>query len=140
MVLLLLLAAALGLLAAHVLPRNRTLAVISGCVAVTAAWLLPQRDDFAARAILVFLFALGLGAIWVFALTKAVQVRRSPVTVGPQTMVGEVGEARRDDLVFVHGELWRARPAGDEPLRPGQRVRVASIGPELTLVVEPVSE
>ena len=85
-------------------------------------------------------FAVGLGAIWVFALTKAVQVRRSPVTVGPQTMVGEVGEARRDDLVFVHGELWRARPAGSEPLRPGQRVRVASIGPELTLVVEPVRE
>ena len=85
-------------------------------------------------------FAIGLGLIWVFALTKAVQVRRSPVTVGPQTMVGEVGEARRDDLVFVNGELWRAQTAGDEPLRPGQRVRVASIGPELTLVVEPVRE
>ena len=64
MVLLLLLpAAALGLLAAHVLPRNRTLAVIGGFVAVTAAWLLPQRDDVAARTILVFLFALGLGAV-----------------------------------------------------------------------------
>jgi membrane-bound ClpP family serine protease len=85
-------------------------------------------------------FALAIGGIWVFALTKAVQVRRSPVTVGPQTMVGELGEARRDDLVFVHGELWRAQPAGDEPLRPGQRVRVASVGPELTLVVEPVPE
>jgi membrane-bound serine protease (ClpP class) len=85
-------------------------------------------------------FAVGLGAIWVFALTKAVQVRRSPVTVGPQTMVGEVGEARRDDLVFVHGELWRARPVDGEPLRPGQRVRVADVGPELTLLVEPVAE
>jgi membrane-bound serine protease (ClpP class) len=85
-------------------------------------------------------FALGLGALWVFALTKAVQVRRSPVTVGPQTMIGELGEARRDDLVFVNGELWRARPAGEEPLKPGQQVRVASVGPELTLVVEPVSD
>jgi len=85
-------------------------------------------------------FAVGLGLIWVFALTKAVQVRRSPVKVGPQTMVGELGEARRGDMVFVQGELWRARPAGAEPLRPGQRVRVASVGPELTLVVEPVSE
>ena len=45
-----------------------------------------------------------------------------------------------EGYVFVHGELWRARPAGNEPLRPGQRVRVASIGPELTLVVEPVRE
>jgi membrane protein implicated in regulation of membrane protease activity len=53
-------------------------------------------------------------------------------------MVGEVGEARRDDLVFVHGELWRAQPVDGEPLRPGQRVRVADVGPELTLLVEPV--
>jgi membrane-bound serine protease (ClpP class) len=89
---------------------------------------------------LLVAFAVGIGLIWVFALTKAVQVRRSPVRAGPQTIVGELGEARRDDLVFVHGELWRARPAGDEPLRPGQRVRVASVGPELTLIVEPVAE
>jgi membrane protein implicated in regulation of membrane protease activity len=54
-------------------------------------------------------------------------------------MVGEVGEARRDDLVFVHGELWRARPRSGEPLRPGQRVRVAGVGPELVLEVEPVA-
>jgi peptidoglycan-N-acetylglucosamine deacetylase len=63
MLLILLPAAALGLLAAHVLPRNRTLAVIGGFVAVVAAWLLPQRTDVAARTIIVFLFALGLGAV-----------------------------------------------------------------------------
>ncbi len=84
-------------------------------------------------------FAVALGLIWVFALTKAVQVRRRPVSVGPQTIVGEVGEARRDDLVFVHGELWRARPATGGHLRPGQQVRVAGIGPELTLEVEPLA-
>jgi peptidoglycan/xylan/chitin deacetylase (PgdA/CDA1 family) len=64
MVFLLLAAAALGLVAAHVLPRNRTLAVIGGFVAVTAAWLAPQRDDLAALAICAFLFALGLGAVF----------------------------------------------------------------------------
>jgi membrane-bound serine protease (ClpP class) len=84
------------------------------------------------------IFALLLGSVWVFALTKAVQVRRSPVAAGPETMVGEVGEARRDDLVFVHGELWRARPRSGGTLRPGQRVRVASVGPELVLEVEPL--
>ena len=46
-------------------------------------------------------------------------MRRSPVSVGPQTIVGELGEARRDGFVFVHGELWRARAADGEPLRPG---------------------
>jgi len=88
---------------------------------------------------LLIAFAIGLGAIWAFALTKAVQVRRRPVSVGPQTIVGEVGEARRDDLVFVHGELWRARPANGGPLRPGQRVRVAGVDPGLVLEVEEIS-
>jgi membrane-bound serine protease (ClpP class) len=89
---------------------------------------------------LLIVFAATLGAFWAFALTKAVQVRRRPVSVGPQTMVGEIGEARRDDLVFVHGELWRARPADGEPLRPGQRIRVAAVGPELVLDVERVEK
>jgi membrane-bound ClpP family serine protease len=87
---------------------------------------------------LIVSFAAVLGLFWAFALTKAVQVRRRPVSVGPQTIVGEIGEARRDDLVFVHGELWRARPTGGTPLRPGQRIRVAGVGPELELEVEPL--
>jgi len=87
---------------------------------------------------LLVVFALVLGSVWVFALTKAVQVRRSPLAAGPETMVGEVGEARRDDMVFVHGELWRARPRSGGTLRPGQRIRVASVGPELVLEVEPL--
>jgi membrane-bound serine protease (ClpP class) len=89
---------------------------------------------------LVIAFAVIVGGFWAFALSKAVAVRRSPVTVGPQTIVGEIGEARRDDLVFVHGELWRAQPAGGAPLRPGQRIRVAGVGPDLSLHVEPVAE
>jgi peptidoglycan/xylan/chitin deacetylase (PgdA/CDA1 family) len=50
-----------GAYAAHRLPSNRTLAVIGAAVAATSAWLLPQRDDVAVAAILVFLFALGTG-------------------------------------------------------------------------------
>ncbi len=84
---------------------------------------------------LLIAFALAIGGFWAFALSKAMAVRRRPVSVGPQTIVGEVGEARRDDLVFVHGELWRARPTDGEPLRPGQQVQVAGIGPDLSLDV-----
>jgi len=87
---------------------------------------------------LVVLFAAALGLFWAFALTKAVQVRRRPVSVGPQTIVGEIGEARRDDMVFVHGELWQARSGDGAPLRPGQQIRVAGVGPELVLEVEHV--
>jgi membrane-bound serine protease (ClpP class) len=84
---------------------------------------------------LLVAFAIGLGTIWAVAIGKAMQVRRRPVSVGPQTIVGEVGEARRDDLVFVNGELWRARTADGEPLHPGERVRVSGIDPELVLEV-----
>jgi membrane-bound serine protease (ClpP class) len=87
---------------------------------------------------LVVAFAVAIGGFWAIAISKAVQVRRRPVSVGPQTIVGEIGEARRDDMVFVHGELWRARPADGSPLRPGQRVRVAGVGPDLSLDVERV--
>jgi peptidoglycan/xylan/chitin deacetylase (PgdA/CDA1 family) len=52
-----------GVLAAHVLPRSRTLAGAGCAVAVTAAWLLPQRDDVAAAVILTFLFTVAFGAV-----------------------------------------------------------------------------
>ncbi len=77
---------------------------------------------------LVVAVTVGLGLFWAFAIGKAVQARRRPVTVGPQTIVGERGEVRRDGLVFVHGELWRAR--SEEPLRLGEEVEVESIDDE----------
>jgi peptidoglycan/xylan/chitin deacetylase (PgdA/CDA1 family) len=59
----LMVAAALGAITAHLLPRNRTLAVVGAAVAVSAAWLLPQRDDVAAAVVLVFLFTLAFGVV-----------------------------------------------------------------------------
>jgi membrane-bound ClpP family serine protease len=44
---------------------------------------------------------------------------------------------RRDGLVFVNGELWQARSAHGELLRPGDRVRVDSLdGIVLTVTPE----
>jgi membrane-bound serine protease (ClpP class) len=127
---------------AHVVSHGTL--TVSGLISIVVGSLMlfhnapaPYND---VNAPVLIVFALVLGSVWVFALTKAVQVRRSPVTVGPQTMIGEIGEARRDDMVFVNGELWRARPTTDEPLRPGQRIRVASVDPELVLQVEPLAE
>ena len=87
---------------------------------------------------LIVSIAAVLGAIWAFAITKAVQVRRRPVSVGPQLMVGEIGEFRGDGQVFVRGELWRARTPEGRPLRRGQKVRVDAVEPDLVLDVEPV--
>ena len=48
------------------------------------------------------------------------------------------GQVRGEGLVFVDGELWRARVADGSPLHPGQRVRVESVEQEgLELVVAP---
>jgi membrane-bound serine protease (ClpP class) len=80
--------------------------------------------------------AVTLGAAWAFAVGKAWQVRKSPVTVGPQTIAGAVGEVRRDGLVFVNGELWQARSTDGSQLRPGERVRVESLD-GLVLTVAP---
>jgi membrane-bound serine protease (ClpP class) len=77
-----------------------------------------------------------LGGFWAIALGKAVAVRRRPAFVGPQEIVGMEGVVRDGGQVFVRGELWRVR--SDEPLRPGQRVRVDALD-GLTLTVRPVT-
>jgi membrane-bound serine protease (ClpP class) len=137
---LLILGAALLVIDAHVVSHGAL--TVSGLTSIVVGSLMlfhnaPAPYDNVNVPLLVA-FALALGGLWVFALTKAVQVRRRPVSVGPQTIVGEVGEARRDDMVFVHGELWRARAIANGPLRPGQRVRVAGVDPALVLEVEPL--
>jgi membrane-bound ClpP family serine protease len=73
---------------------------------------------------LVVIVTLVLGGLWAFGIAKAVAVRRSPVRVGPQEIVGMRGVVREGGLVYVKGELWRARAA--EPLRIGQQVVVDS--------------
>ncbi len=137
---LLILGAALLVIDAHVVSHGAL--TVSGLISLVVGSLLLFHNAPApynhVNAPLLVGFAIVLGGIWVFALTKAVQVRRRPASVGPQTIIGEVGEARRDDLVFVHGELWRAKPVANGPLRPGQRVRVSGVDPGLVLEVEPL--
>jgi len=89
---------------------------------------------------LIVAIAAVLGSAWAFAITKAVQVRRTPVSVGPQTIVGEIGEFRGDGQVFVRGELWQAKVPEGLSLRRGQKVRVDGIEPGLVLGVEPLDK
>ena len=83
-----------------------------------------------------------LALLFGLALTKAAQVRRTPVAVGSHRLVGETAAVRGANLVFVDGELWRARSADDAPLVPGTSVPVESIEPDtLELVVgSPLAE
>ena len=77
-----------------------------------------------------------LAAMMGFIVLKIVQVRKSPVTVGVNSVVGRQGVVRRDGLVFVNGELWRARAAGGEALQTGDPVVVEDVQ-GLELVVRP---
>jgi membrane-bound serine protease (ClpP class) len=87
---------------------------------------------------LVVSIAVVLAGGWAFAISKALEVRRRPVAVGTQTMVGEIGEFRGDGQVFVRGELWRARTPEGLSLSRGQKVRVDHVEPGLVLDVQPL--
>ena len=71
---------------------------------------------------------------------KLVQVRRAEVVTGQEELIGQVGIVRQEldpvGLVFVHGELWRAKTAG-EAIGPGRQVRVEGLDDALTLTVAP---
>jgi membrane-bound ClpP family serine protease len=69
------------------------------------------------------MLAAGMG----FLVLKILQVRRRPVEIGASTIIGANGVVRRDGMVFVNGELWRARSDGDEPLRSGEEVEVQGV-------------
>jgi membrane-bound serine protease (ClpP class) len=97
-----------------------------------------QPAPYHVSLILVISVTLVLGTFWAFALTKSVQVRRRPVSVGPEEIIGQVGEVRRDGLVAVRGELWKAKTAEGQELHPGQQVEVAAVEDGLVLDVRPL--
>jgi membrane-bound serine protease (ClpP class) len=84
-----------------------------------------------------------LALVMGFVATKIVQVRRTPAQTGQQELLGQVGVVRQplDPLgsVFVHGELWRARTAG-EPVPAGDLVRVEAVDDALVLDVTRVEK
>src|SRR3954452_24358517 len=83
---------------------------------------------------LVLAITLSLGAFWAIAIAKSVQVRRQPVSVGPNRVVGEDALVRTPGQVYVAGELWHARRDDGGQLVPGEHVRVTGVqGLELTV-------
>jgi membrane-bound serine protease (ClpP class) len=77
-----------------------------------------------------------IGGFWALAVSKSMQARRAPVTVGPEQIVGMEGIVREGGSVFVRGELWRARSA--DPLEAGDRVAVDALD-GLTLQVHRIT-
>src|SRR5439155_1495376 len=94
---------------------------VSGLVSLSvgAMLLFHNTSGFHTSLPLVVTVAAVLGSFWAFALTKSVQARRRPVSVGPQEIIGMHGVVR-GGLVAVRGELWQARSSTGEPLITGE--------------------
>jgi membrane-bound serine protease (ClpP class) len=134
--LLMLLGVALLVIDVHVTSHGALTVAGLISLAVGSIMLFQNASGFHTSKPLVISIAVTLGAVWAFAISKAVQVRQSPVEVGPQLIAGSIGEVRDNGLVFVNGELWQARTPSGEKLRPGERVRVESLD-GLVLTVRP---
>lgn len=84
---------------------------------------------------------LGAAAFVLGVVAKVVQARRLRPALGPEALVGRVGEVRQDlapiGLVFLDGELWSA--TADAPVLAGARVVVREARGSM-LKVEPLKE
>jgi membrane-bound serine protease (ClpP class) len=100
----------------------------------------PAGESYQVSIWVALAVAATLALMVALAVAKIVQVRRASVVTGQEELIGEVGIVRQtlepEGLVFVHGELWRARTAG-EPVLPGEEVRVEALEDSLTLRVAP---
>ncbi|HET7573202.1 MAG TPA: nodulation protein NfeD [Gaiellaceae bacterium] len=135
---LILLGVALLVIDAHVASHGAL--TLSGLVSLAVGMLMLFHDapaPYHTSLPLVLSLTVTIGAFWAFALSKAVAVRRRPVAVSPERVLGGEGVVRDPEHVLVAGELWRARRSDGGELAPGETVRVEHVE-GLELAVAPV--
>jgi membrane-bound serine protease (ClpP class) len=140
-VLLMLLAA--GFFVAEAFVVSHGALALAGAVAFVIGSLMlfdPAGDAYQVSLPVAIAVAATMALMVGIAVTKVVQVRRASVVTGQEELIGQVGVVRQaldpEGLVFVHGELWRAKTSG-EPVAPGEPVRVEGLDDALTLTVSP---
>jgi membrane-bound serine protease (ClpP class) len=134
---LVLLGAALLVVDAHVTSHGAL--TLSGLVAIALGLITlfhKTPPPYHLNVALVVGVTIAIGGLWAIAVSKSIAVRRRPVMVGPELIIGEEGVVRPGGKVLVRGELWRAQAA--EPLRAGDRVAVDGLS-GLTLDVHRIS-
>jgi len=91
---------------------------------------------------LVFSIALGTGAFFAFAVSKAVRIHKRQATTGRESLAGKTAIVRwaldPEGTVMLNGELWKAR-ADEGPIQVGESVLVTDID-GFTLLVRRESE
>lgn len=139
--LLLMILAAAFFIAEAFVPTHGALSVAGAVMFVLGALMLfdPAGDAYQVSMPVAIGIAGSLALLLGFAVSRALRAARQPVAVGVQGMVGHEGVVRRDGMVLVDGELWRARTSDGEPLVTGEHVRVEEVEEDLRLVVGSVS-
>ena len=135
--LLLLLLAAAFFVAEAFVPSHGALTVAGGVTFVIGALMLfdPAGEAYQVSLWTAVGIACTLALLLGVALTSVAKVARREVEVSVSRLVGDDGVVRQNGYISVHGELWKARTVDGSPLVPGQRVKVASVGDGLELVV-----
>ncbi|MGH3077532.1 MAG: NfeD family protein [Gaiellaceae bacterium] len=139
--LLLMLLAAAFFVAEAFVPTHGALTVAGGITFVLGALMLfdPAGDAYQVSLPVALAIAGTLAVLLGIALTRVVRVARRPAAVGAQGLVGDEAVVRREGLVSVNGELWRAHAVDGSPLVPGEHVRVEQVEDDLRLVVGSLS-
>ena len=137
---LMLLAAAFFVAEAFV-PTHGALTVAGGVMFVLGSLILfdPAGDAYQVSLPVAIGIAATLALLLGFAMTRVVRVARRPAAVGVHGLVGGEGIVRRDGLIALNGELWRAERGDGSPLVPGEHVRVEKVEDDLRLVVGSMS-
>jgi membrane-bound serine protease (ClpP class) len=143
---LLLMLLAFGFFAAEAFVPTHGAITLAGAVCfVLGAMLLfePAGATYEVSLPAVIAMATALAGLMAFVAFKIVQVRKAPVVTGSSELLGQIGIVREAlapvGIVFVRGELWRARSNG-EPVEPGTAVKVDRIDDDLVLEVEPAEQ
>lgn len=119
---------------------------LGGIIAVTLGAMMLVPSDYPYLAVSkwsAISMGLTLGLFFGVVLAMIVRSYHRKVTTGQEALLGSVAEVRSElvpgefkGLVFLMGELWKARPAGDQPIPKGARVRVVELE-GLRVIVEP---
>jgi membrane-bound serine protease (ClpP class) len=122
-------------------PTHGALAVAGGVMFVLGSLILfdPAGDAYQVSLPVAIGIAGTLTLLLGIALSRAVRVARRPAAVGVHGLVGNEGVVRRNGLVLVNGELWRATADDERLLVAGEHVRVERVEEDLRLVVGSMS-
>ncbi len=104
----------------------------------------PAGDLYQVSLPVAIAIAAVVAAFVAFAVAKALRARRARPLTGGDELAGASGVVREalapEGIVFVHGELWRARSATGDTIPAGSTVLVERLAEGLVLEVVPAGE